>query len=272
MIPPGTYAVTLRQVTGKHGGIVVILDEETSSTVMTGWQIISRAYLGLLVISGIWAFANRKSSNRRRRASSALSFEYVSLGFFLVFFYLLCHEGGHALAQISFGHYDFAGSDFWGIHGSPHSGSKSGPALELWQHNLITGGAVIVPTLVAWALFVFWWLWLRRRRNQIVRLYVSAAIGVLILPQILLLGNLLRITNYGHEKAFIACMPGPAWLGITISWCVLLVCVFVLWQTVPETMRILKGQYTEFQKLKQSQKPDESDHPQMSQPTAPTDG
>jgi len=254
MIPPGTYAVTLRQVTGKHGGIVVILDKATPSTGMTGWQIISRAYLGLLVICGIWAFANRRSSNRRRRTSSALAFQYVFLGFFVMFFGLLCHEGGHALAEISFGHYDFAKSDFWGIHGSPHSGGKAGPALDPWQQNLITGGAVIVPIVVGWALFVFWWLWLRRRRDNIVRLFVSATIGVLILPEsVLLPGCLLGITRYGHEKAFIACIPGPEWFGKTISWCVLLVCVFVLWQVVPETVRILKAQYKELQKLKRSQ-------------------
>jgi hypothetical protein len=273
MIPPGTYAVTLRQETGKHGGIVVILDKATPSTDMTGWQVISRAYLGLLVISGIWAFANRKSSNQRRRLSSALAFQYVFLGFFVMFFFLLCHEGGHALAEIGFGRYDFAESDFWGIHGHPHSGGKAGPTLEPWQQGLITGGAVIAPTLAAWALFVFWWLWLRRRRNQIVRLYCSVTVGMLNLQYIVIAGGvLLGIMSNGHFDAFVDCMPGPEWLGIVISWWVLLVCALILWHIVPEIMRILKAQHLEIEKRERSQEPNESNHPQASQPTAPTDG
>jgi hypothetical protein len=276
MIPPGTYAVTLCQVTGKHGGIVVILDKATASTAptgMTGWQIISRAYLGFLVICGIWAFANRKSSNQRRRTSSALAFHYVFLGFFVMFFYLLCHEGGHALAEISFGRYDFAKSDFWGIHGHPHSGGTAGPALEPWQHNIITGGAVIVPTLAAWALFVVWWLWLRRRRNPIVRFYCSVTVGMLNLLYVIIAGGvLLGIMSNGHFNAFVACIPGPQWFTKTLPWICLLVCIFMLWQIMPEIIRILKAQYIESQKLKQSQEPNESNHPQTSQPTTPTDG
>lgn len=255
MIPPGTYAVTLRQVTGKHGGIVVILDKATASTAptgMTGWQIISRAYLGLLVICCIWAFANRKSSNQRRRTSSALAFQYVFLGFFVMFFYLLCHEGGHALAEISFGRYDFAKSDFWGIHGHPHSGGTAGPALEPWQHNIITSGAVIVPTLAAWALFVVWWLWLRRRRNPIVRLYCSVTVGMLNLLYVIIAGGvLLGILSNGHFDAFVACIPGPQWLSKVIPWGFILICIFILWQILPEIKKILTAQSLELKKLSQ---------------------
>ena len=48
------------------------------------------------------------------------------------------HEGGHALAQIAFGHFDLARSDFWGIHGHPHSGGGMGPQLKSWQRLLIS--------------------------------------------------------------------------------------------------------------------------------------
>ena len=276
MIPPGTYEVTLRQVKGEHGGIVVILDKATASAAPTGttrWQIISRAYLGLLVICGIWAFANRKSSNQRRRASSALAFQYVFAGFFVMFVYLLCHEGGHALGEISFGRYDFAKSDFWGIRGRPHSGGIAGPALEPWQQNLITGGAVIVPVLVAWVLFVLWWLWLRGRRNQLVRFYCCVTAGVLNLQYVIVGGGaLFGIINSGHFDAFVACMPGPQRFAKALPWICLLVCIFMLWRIVPEITRILKAQLPGILKTDQSQESNESNHPQKCRPTAPTDG
>ena len=69
----------------------------------------------LLVLSGIWAASFWKSTNARQRTSSAIVFHCLLLGFVAIFFYLLCHAGGHALAEISFGRFSLANSDFWGM-------------------------------------------------------------------------------------------------------------------------------------------------------------
>ncbi len=250
-IQPGTYKVALSQPKGARGAIVVITDKEPVATGMTGWQVLSRAYLGLLVGCAIWVLVSRHSANRYRRVLSVRVLQYLFLGFLTIFLYLLFHEGGHALAQIAFGRYDLSRSDFWGIHGSPHSGGGSGPALEPWKHHLITAGAVILPTLVAIALFVFWRQWLRRRNCPVVRLSITVLIAMFILPYIAALGCLLRIVRDTHLDAFISLLPGPRWLELLMAWGVLIGCVMMLWQVAPEIVRIVKTQSLELQNLRQ---------------------
>ncbi len=272
-VPPGTYTVTLRQVAGTHGGMVVITDKGPPlSAGITAWQIISRTYLGALAICGIWAFIARRSSNLRQHALATLVFQYALLGFLVVFFFLLCHEGGHALVEIFFGRYDFARSDFWGIHGHPHSGGTTGPALTPRQHGLITGGAVILPTLVAWALFLFWRSFIRGRRRPIVRLYFSGTIGFLLFLDIIMFGGcLLGVITESHFDGLVIAMPGPQWFIKTTLWCVLLVSILIYWQVVPEIIRIMKAHYLELRGLRQSHDPNETGHGPTSQPTARAD-
>lgn len=252
-IPAGTFTVALSQLKGRHGAIVVMTDKEPVSTGMTGWQILSRVYLALLGGCAIWVLVSRHSANQYRRVRSARAFQYLFLGFLAMFLYLLFHEGGHALAQIAFGRFDLSRSDFWGIHGSPHSGGGSGPALEPWKQHLITGGAVILPTLVAVALFLFWRQWLRHRNYPVVRLYVTAIVALFVLPYIAAVGCLLGVMNDTHLDAFIALLPGPKWFERTIASGVLLVCVFMLWKVAPEIFRIVKAQSQELRTLRQKQ-------------------
>ncbi len=251
-IPGGTYRVTLRQVTGTHGGIVVIADKAPAPTGVTGWQILSRSYVGLVVLSGLWAFVYRKSNNQWQRAISIVVFQNIVLGFIVIFVYLLFHEGGHALGEIAFGRYDFAQSDFWGIHGHPHSGGIGGPALEPWQQGIITGGGLIMPTVAGWALFVLWRVCIRRSRNPMVSLYFLATIGTSVFPYIITAGgSLLGVISDGHFDGFVACIPGPQWLIKTLPWGFLLVCILILWHIVPEFMKTWKAQVLRLQILQQ---------------------
>ncbi|MGA2615977.1 MAG: transglutaminase domain-containing protein [Thermoguttaceae bacterium] len=241
-IPPGSYTVALRQEAGDKGGLVVIAGEEPPAHVAR-WRIWPHAILGLLVLSGVGAFIARKSKNLRHRAVSVYAFQMLLLVFVTLFLYLFFHEGGHALGEMFFGRYDFARSDFWGIHGRPHSGGTSGPGLELWQQAVITGGGPMLPTFAGWAFFV---LWLSRigqdlRNNRpTVNLYLSAIVVVLILPSVVLAGCLLGIVNDSETQFFISNVPGPSWLIRSLLWGVLLVNAVILWRVVPELWRIWK--------------------------------
>lgn len=242
-IPPGTYEITLRQETGSDGVWVVVASERPEF--VTGWQIWSRAYLGLLALSAIWALTARKSENLRNRATSVYVFQMLLLGFVVVFLYLLFHEGGHALGEIAFGRYDFARSDFWGIHGTPHSGGKSGPPLEPWQQALISGGGPALPTFAGWAFFLLWGSRLGRRlRNArpVVNLYSSAVAAMLVFPFVAVAGCMLgMIPGDGDWHGFINNVPGPLWLVQGIVLAVFLVNAFILWRVVPEGWRSAKA-------------------------------
>lgn len=247
-VPPGTYEVVLRQEAGNQGVQVVIAGEKPSF--VTGWQIWSRTYVVFVALAAIWAFMARKSKNLRNRATSLFLFQILFLGFLVVFLYLLFHEGGHALGEMAFGRYDFARSDFWGIHGTPHSGGTSGPSLEPWQQALISGGGPLLPTVAGWVLFLLWSSRFGRNvRNArpIVDLYFSAVIAMLVFPLITVAGCMLGLLRAdGDWNGFITNVPGPPWLIQGLLWGVLLANAILLWRVVPEGWRSWKAQFRAF--------------------------
>jgi len=250
-LPPGTYTVTLRQETGNHGGLVVVTAEKPPVHV-TGWQILSRTLLGGLLLSGIWTLIARKSRNPRRRAISAYTFQMLLLAVAVLFLYLLFHEGGHALGEILYGRFDFARSDFWGIHGHPHSGGTSGPPLEPWQQAIITGGGPMLPTFAGWAFFLFWASRAGRSmrdRRPVVNLYLSAIVAALIFPSVVVAGCLIGILNDGETQSFISNAPGPGWLVQAILWGVLAANAIILWRVSPELWRAWKKQVRDLSSL-----------------------
>lgn len=250
-IPPGTYTLTLGQETGNHGALVAIADRKPTG--VTGWQILSRSLLGLVVVSGVWAFIARRSKNLRQRAASSYTFQMFLLCFGGIFLYLLLHEGGHALGEILFGRYDFARSDFWGIHGYPHSGGTSGPPLEAWQQAVISGGGPLFPTLIGWGLFLLWTSSIGRKLRStrpIVSLYFSAIVAGSVFPFVAVAGDLLGIVNDGELHGFIANAPGPLWLVKALLWGVLLVNAIILWRVVPELWRAWKAQLSDVWNLR----------------------
>lgn len=241
-IPPGTYKAVLKQEIGSQGGRVIISVREVG---LTGWQIWSRALVVLLVISGIWAGVLRKSKNRRQHVMSFFMFHSLLLAFVLIFLYLLFHEGGHALGASLFGRYDWTRSDFWGIHGSPHSGIKAGVPVEPWQRAIESFGGPMLPTLMGWALFLLWCSRAGKRmrsRRPMVNLYLSAIVGMSIFPFVAILGCLLGLISDGDWRGFIENVPGPLWLVKTLLCGVLLLNGFILWRIGPELWRAWKTQ------------------------------
>jgi hypothetical protein len=249
-IPPGTYTVTLRQETGNDGAQVVIADKKP--VYLTGWQIWSRTFLGLLVLSGVWASIARRSKSLRQRMGSAYAFQILLLCFVMGFLYLLLHEGGHALGEMLFGRFDFARSDFWGIHGRPHSGGTSGPALEPWQQAIISGGGPLLPTLAGWALFLFWRSRIGRNLRSArpnVNLYISAIVAISVFPFVAVAGYLLGLMNDGDWHGFIVNVPGPLWLVKALAWAILAVNAVILWRVVPQIWKVVEGRVLELRKL-----------------------
>lgn len=248
-IPPGTYKAVLKQEAGSQGGRAVISDRQIG---VTGWQIWSRAFIALLVISGVWAAAARKSKKQRRRAASLLMFQSLLLAFILIFSYLLFHEGGHALGSSLFGRYDFNRSDFWGIHSSPHSAINASVQVKPWQRAIESFAGPLLPTLIGWALFLIWRSNpAKRLRNArpILNIYLTAIIAMSVFPFIAVAGCLLGLTSDGDWRGFIENVPGPLWLVKTLVLAVFLVNAFILWRIVPELWRAWKAQKTKIEAM-----------------------
>ena len=245
-IQPGTYTVTLRQENKGKGGMAVLSGEEPEY--VAGWQIWSRTYLGLLVLSGICVLLSRRGKDTRIRGLSLTAFHSLLLGFAAIFIYLLFHEGGHALAEITFGRFDLARSDFWGIHGHPHSGGTMGPPLKPWQHRVISCAGPMLPTFAGIALFLLWGLPVGQRLRSLrpmVNLYFSAIVATLVFSEAVagpayLLG---LITAEGDLIDYVTNAGGPVWLVKGFLWGIALISAFILWRVVRELQRAWKAQF-----------------------------
>ena len=247
-IQPGTYTATLRQEIRGQGGAAVIAGEQP--VYVTGWQMWSRTYVGLLVLSGICVMLWRTAGNSRVRALSVTAFHSLLLGLVLIFVYLLFHEGGHALAEIAFGHFDLSRSDFWGIRGHPHSGGTMGPPLKPWQQTVISCAGPMLPTFAGFGLFVLWCLPLGRELRSLrpmVNLYFSALVAILVFSEAVcgpayLLGF---ITAEGDLIGHVIEAGGPVWLVKSLLWGSFLISAIILWRVMPEVWKLWKAQFLE---------------------------
>lgn len=239
-IPAGNYQLSVSQPADGHGALVVVAAEKPAY--LTGWQIASRTYLAALVLSALVAAVARKSTSLRVRVTSGRLFQLLLLGFVLLFLYLLFHEGGHALGEFAFGHGDLAHSDFWGIHGTPHSAGVSGPPLAPWQQAVISGGGPLFPIGMGWVLFALWRSRFGRKlRNArpMIDLYLSSLIALLTFSSIAVAGSLAGMVSDGDWRGFITNVPGPLWLIKSLLWGVIAVSALMLWQVVPRWRSLL---------------------------------
>jgi hypothetical protein len=245
-IPPGTYTVTVHQDRSGQGATVVIAEDEL--VYLTGWQILSRAYVALLAVSAVFVVICRKAKNPKNYVASIAAFHALLLGLVAMFLYLLFHEGGHALAQLAFGHFDLARSDFWGIRGHPHSGGAMGPPLAPWQHTVIGAAGPLLPTFVGFALFLLWRSDGGRRLRSswpMVNLYLSAVVATLVFAEAVcepayLLG---LITAEGDPIGFASRTGGPVWLVKGFLGGIFLISAYILWQVLPEIPKAWKTRF-----------------------------
>jgi hypothetical protein len=245
-IKPGAYTIALQQETSGKGATVVIADEEPPY--VTGWQMMHRTYVGLLVLSGVFVVLWRNEKDSNIAAASITAFHSLLLGLVLIFVYLLFHEGGHALAQIAFGRFDLARSDFWGIYGHPHSGSTMGPPLEPWKQVLISCAGPMLPTFVGFGLFLLWCSPMGRKARSLrpmLNLYFSAVVAALVFSEAVcepayLLG---LIDAEGDLIGYATKSGGPVWLVKGFLWSTFLVSTFILWQVLPEVWKSWKNEF-----------------------------
>ena len=208
------------------------------------WQIFSRAYVGLVIASGLGTWFTRGSKTRKIHLLAMYAFQMVLLGFVLIFLYLLFHEGGHTLGAMCFGHYDFARSDFWGLHGSPHSGFKWDASTKPWQMAIESIGGPALPTLIGWALFLVWRSRLGKRMREsrpFVNLCFSAIVAISVFPFVAVAGCLLGVIHDADWNYFIRNVPDPWGLAKILPWGILLANAYILWRLAPELRKAQRG-------------------------------
>ena len=188
----------------------------------------------------------RKSKSLKQRAASVGAFHALLLGFVAIFLYLLFHEGGHSLAEFAFGRYDFANSDFWGIHGSPHSAFTAGPSLKPWQQSIVAGAGPMLPTLAGWVLFLLWGSRVGRSLRStrpLMNIYCLAPVAMFVFPGFAVTpGYLSGIISDGDWRGFITNVPGPPWLVRGLLWFTVPVSATILWRVASELRRAWKLQ------------------------------
>ena len=210
---------------------------------ITGWQVLSRAWVGAVAVSGIVALAYRNSPNTKRRLLSAHIFKMFSLAVVLIFFYLLFHEGGHALASYSFGGKGLSGSDFWGIHGHPHAGGMY-DHFKPWHRAVTSFSGPALPTLAGWILFLWWRSQVGRRfREQRPGwdFYLSAINAMLVFPiTVVAIPQMLGYMSDGDWQGFITNVPGPRWLIYTMLSISVLMSLCMLWKIIPHIYKLFR--------------------------------
>lgn len=217
---PGTFRLSVEQGEG-NGTILVILSDRPIG--MTGWQLLSRAYLTLFVLLLAACLSSVKwgTASQRLAAQTALQTTSVALAFIVL--YLLLHEGGHALPAIAFGNFSLRGSDFLGIGGTPHAGLKPGAQVAPWQRATVSIGGPLLPILAAMACFLWWrskaGQQLRARYESVEFVFSTLILGFL-LTAIVFPAFALGLVSDGDWRGFSENVPGGAWTRQGLVWSV----------------------------------------------------
>ena len=149
----GVYTVRVRE-TGVVGmyGIEIGIDAG-----MTPWQIFLIVLASLFVLTGVvsaWlGHRFRGEAGSGQAAAWRLAFLASGVALFVLFVYLLLHEGGHALASIAFDNFDIRRSDFFGLRGSPHSGVRGAGGLAGWQKAVQSIAGPLLPIVAGYILY-----------------------------------------------------------------------------------------------------------------------
>lgn len=254
--PPDSSILMTVDQDHKHPGVTIfVADQAFVRAGPNGWQILSRVWVVLFAVSGLLAWANRKSPYPKRQLLSAYVFKMVTLALTSMFFYLLFHEGGHALVSQLFGGGGFGRSDIWGIHGSPHAGGST-EYFSPWQRAATSFAGPATPTLVAWLLFT-WWRSSRgrsfRSRHTVFDLFLTCLAAFLIFPYALIAGPMMvGLLSDGDWRGFIGNVPGPPWQVYLLLSVSVLVSLFILWRTLPHICVLFR---TETEKIRQASVP-----------------
>ena len=221
-VPAGTYTLTLAQADGHSRVVAYVADRPVG---LTGWQLLCRILAGVVFAVAVWAaFTVRRRSSQQYDAVSVL--QRLAVVLICIFLYLLLHEGGHALASLAFGRYDLSRSDFWGLHGTPHSGIRADVSIEPWQRAIQSFAGPTLPILTGWALFAWWCSAMgRRTRKQrtLTDLLSSTLIALFLFTALVGPGCSLGLISDGDWRGYSDNMPGPTWLAHFLVWVIFVV-------------------------------------------------
>lgn len=240
-LPAGPYTIRVREenVTGKY------TIDISAKAAFSSWQKFLVLLCFLFVVSGV-LYTWQKHRSHTGKPAPALATVHIlflssSLVAFALFFYLLLHEGGHALASIWFGNFDLSRSDFFGLHGAPHSGVKPGIQLEDWQKAVQSITGPILPTLVGYVLFMVWrsrWGTRIRIQKTTVDIFWSFAIFTLLFAH---LGMLLPMTGLhmdGDYNGFVSNVPFARWQANALLLLFASINAYMLYRTIPHLVKL----------------------------------
>jgi len=242
-VPAGVYTVRAKE-NGFRGRYVIEVGTRHGTT---WWQRLLIIMVSIFVLSGMLYAVQKLMSAYGKKVPVLAIGRYVfiitSASLFVIFLYLLFHEGGHALASICFGNFDFSRSDFFGLGGQPHSGTNPGVDLEPWQKAIQSIAGPLVPSLAAYILFFIWRMrWAKRIRERIflVDLYWSFGLFVLLFAHTGALMPILGFKADGDYSGFINNIPFERWQGNAFLVLVLVVNVCMLAFVVPRLWGLKK--------------------------------
>jgi hypothetical protein len=232
----GVYTVRVREVTvtGKY------TIEIGGKAAVTRWQKLLMLLVSLFAVSGVLSFWQHRRSRTGRPVPvlAGARFAFLSIGLFLfvLFFYLLFHEGGHALASISFGSFDCSMSDFFGLHGFPHSSMNPEVVLTGWPRAIISIAGPLLPILMSYVLFVLWrsrWGTDLRGKSVLVDVFWSFTIFTFLVSCLGLLIPVIHLSSNSDYTSFVNHVPLARWQADGLLLLVVLANGYLLSSIVP---------------------------------------
>jgi hypothetical protein len=239
-LPPGIYTVHFRE-RGFHGMYTLDIGARHG---FSWWQKLLFLLIVVLLARGA-VYAQQKLCQAAGKRAPMLArarwaFWMSLLPFFVLFLYLLFHEGGHALTSIYFGNFDLSRSDFFGLRGLPHSGVNPQHHLEAWQEASQSIAGPLLPSLMGYVLFVIWrtkWAEQVRARRFLVDLYWTAGVFVLLFAHFGMLTPVLGLREDGDYNGFVKNISFEAWQAnafllfiLAVNMCLLSFVIRHLWR------------------------------------------
>ena len=247
-LPPGSYTLRVREQNRVPEYVITVSTRASFSL----WQKFGLLIVALFASSLLWFIAQKHSVERKETAKrlailvlARYCLVLMSLSLSALILYLLLHEGGHAIASLSFGSFDFSRSDFFGIHGSPHAGTSPDVHLPSWQRAIEDIAGPLLPTFAGYIVFALWaTAWGRRMRqnNIMTDMFWSCSLFILLFPIIGLFIPMIGISADGDYDGFVKYAPLARWQINTLLSIVVIINAVILCKVVPH-LRRLKTQF-----------------------------
>ena len=248
-LPPGQYLLRVHE-TNVIGNYLI---EMGARSAVTWWQ---RLLLVLVSLAVVGAALCLPGLFRRTAGPTSPAFQvgrtilmWVAIVLFANFFYLLLHEGGHALASICFGNFDWSRTDLLGLTGAPHSGIRPEVELEPWQQAVQSIIGPLLPIFVGWVLFVAWWSAPGKRictMRAVFDGFFSFSLLVLLVSSLGLFISLTGLRRDSDYAGFIDNVPVASWAANTI---LLLIGVISVAMLVPVVGHLIQSSRSRSKRL-----------------------